>query len=643
MPHFKTTAVLTAGLTLIPLAALAQPADDAVVSEAVVTASRGTEPLRASLLGASVTVITPQQMEDRQVRIVSDVLRDVPGVSIGRTGAVGNLTQVRIRGAEANHTLTLIDGIEASDPFQGEFNYAALTADDAVRIEVLRGQQSALYGSDAIGGVIHYITLTGAEAPGVRLRSEAGSFNTWQSSARIAGAPGDFDYAVTGGYLTTAGFPTATHGARDIGAQIGSAGVKLGWQAGDRLKLKAVGRYASTVADENSESYFDATNNVSRFEVVDTPGKHTNSEALYGLASAQLDLAGGRWINVVSIQGAAGERDTFLGSTRSAGDKGSRGKASLESTWRFGGALEQQLTAALDLERESFQNTAPPSLFAPDTTRRHIDNVGAVLEYEAVMGDRLGFGAALRHDDNDRFRNADTYRVQASYRLKQDLRVRGAAGSGIRNPSQTELFGFNAGLFPFVGNPDLKPERSEGWEVGLEQRLLDGRAIVGVTWFDSTLKDEIFTDFAAFPSTARNRTTDSHQKGVEVEGHAAFGRGWTADLAYALLDADEDGAREIRRPKHSGSLNLSWRDMDGRGGVGLTARYNGRAVDTDFATFTNVVHDAFVLVNLAGDIRLTRQVKAFARVENLLDEDYQEVFGYRTAPRAAYAGLSARF
>ena len=151
-----------------------QPNDD----EIIVTATRARVGAERDTLGASVTVITPEDLETRQTRVVSDVLRDVAGVSVNRSGAVGANTQVRLRGAEGNHTLVLIDGMEVSDPYIGEFDFATLIADDVARVEVLRGQQSALYGSDAIGGVIHYITASGADAPGLRGHGEYGASNT---------------------------------------------------------------------------------------------------------------------------------------------------------------------------------------------------------------------------------------------------------------------------------------------------------------------------------------------------------------------------------------------------------------------------------------------------------------------------------
>jgi vitamin B12 transporter len=165
----------------------AQKSDDETI---IVTATRAREGLSRAALGSSVSLLDAQELQERQTRQVADILRDVPGVSVNRTGGFGGQTQLRMRGSESNHTLVLIDGMEANHPFYGEFDFATLIADDVARIEVLRGQQSALYGSDAIGGVVHYITLSGAEAPGVRGRAEYGSFNSWDAAARVADVAG---------------------------------------------------------------------------------------------------------------------------------------------------------------------------------------------------------------------------------------------------------------------------------------------------------------------------------------------------------------------------------------------------------------------------------------------------------------------
>src|SRR6185369_5290371 len=215
----KVSLVAASVAALLPsVSAFAQGPDD-LLDYVIVTATRANQGVRADLLGSSFTILQPEDFEQRQTRYVSDILRDVPGISISRSGSVGGLTQVRIRGTESNHTLVLIDGIKASDPVAGEFDFSSLIADDVAKVEVLRGQQSALYGSDAIGGVINYITLSGREAPGGRVRVEGGSFGTKDVSARYAGVSGPLDYAVSGGWNDSDGFAVSRFGGNDAGTE----------------------------------------------------------------------------------------------------------------------------------------------------------------------------------------------------------------------------------------------------------------------------------------------------------------------------------------------------------------------------------------------------------------------------------------
>ena len=653
MPRYLFSASILAIVAAYPLAALA---DDAAkpVEEAVVTGTRDPEGVQADRIGGSLSVITAQQFEDRQVRIVSDVLRDAPGVAVSRTGAVGEQTQVRIRGTEGNHVLTLIDGIKASDPFFGEFDYATLLADDVARVEVLRGQQSAIYGSDAIGGVINYITPTGRDLSGVRVRAEGGSQGTYGGAARVAGYANGLDYVVSGGYQKTDGYVVAPGGSRDIGSELGSLAAKLSYAVTPHLKLRAVARYTDTNADTNGQSFSPPG------FATDSPGSSTRAVSKYGFLGADYDMLDGRWTHSLSVQGVDATRDNDAKYIRTGGDKGTRLKASYATTFRIeAGALTHRFTGAYDYERETYQNTNPPGAFAADTTRRAVKNDGVVGQYDLTVGDVAGVGGAVRYDRNDLFDNATTYRLQGFYKLSGAVRLRAAAGTGIKNPMQTELFGFNASAFPFVGNPNLKPERSEGWEAGADVTLNEGRVRLGATWFDSTLKDEIFGVFSApvalctrpgLPvttscSTTGNRATDSTQKGLELFAAAQLSDAFTLDAAYTHLTARENHVEEIRRPPNLGSVNLTWRAPGSPGSVTATVRYNGDMTDSDFSAFPTrtVTLKAYTLVNLAGALKMNETLELFGRVENLTNARYQEVYGFQTPGRALYVGVRGHF
>jgi vitamin B12 transporter len=613
------------------------------LEQVVVTATRANEGIRGDLLGSSFTILQPEDLEQRQTRVVSDILRDVPGVAVNRSGTVGGPTQVRLRGAEGNHTLVLIDGMKASDPYFGEFDFATLIADDVARVEVLRGQQSALYGSDAIGGVINYITLTGREAPGVRARVEGGSFGSVDASARAAGVSGPLDYALSAGYQSTDGVPTSRFGTRDIGSNNAVASARFVYSPTDTFRLKAIARYSRTRADSNGQDFNFPPGPTFGF-VIDSDDFYKN-RALYGLVRSELDTLEGRWTHALQVQGVDAKRDNFSGGALASGDNGSRLRYSYESTLRFGSeAFAQTLTGALDVERENFRNRGP-FLSPEQSLDRHVMNKGVVLQYEGSVNDRIGFGAALRHDDNDRFDNDTTYRVQGSYRFDSGFRLRAAAGSGIKSPGIFEIFGFDPSTF--LGNPDLKPEKSRGWEVGAEQRFADHRALVGVTYFHSKLKDEIFTDFLpGFVSTPRNRTADSTQRGVEVFGQARLSPSWRLDASYTYLDAKEKGVEEVRRPPRIASVNIGWRTTEDRGGIALTVRYNGSMQDNNFTLVvpgTFVRLPSYTLVNLGADWKVTNTVQIYGRVENLLDQNYEEVFTYRAPGRGGYFGARLTF
>lgn len=633
----KTQLIIGAALSAL-LCAHPAAAQVDTLDEVIVTATRAPQGIEASRIAGSATLITPADFEDRQVRAISDTLRDVPGVSVGRTGGPGAFTQIRIRGAEANHTLVLIDGVEVGNPFAGEFDFGTLIADDAGRIEVLRGQQSALYGSDAIGGVVHYITPTGRELSGLRASVEGGSNDTLNGAVRYAGVSGDFDYALNAGFQTTEGYVVAPGGSEDVGATQRTVSAKLGYRLSDALTLKAVLRQNNTSADQVNEVFFPV------YGVLDGPGYVAEAATTYALIGADHVSLDGAWTNSLSLQGMSADRDLYTAFARSGGDKASRLKASYVSAYHLqSGDLDHAFTVAVDAERESFQNTAAPDPFGPDTTRRHVENLGLVGQYRLDIAKRAGVGASVRQDSNSDFDDATTWRLDGYYRLSDTVRLRGAAGTGIKNPGQTELFGYNAASFPFVGNPDLKPETSKGWEAGVDFILLDGKATAGATYFDSELTDEIYTDFSVSPSTARNRTTDSLQKGVELFASATLTDAWRIDAAYTYLDATNAGVEVIRRAPNSGSVNLAWREPAGRFGAGITARYVGDATDTDFGTGATVTLPSFTLVNLTGFWNVTEKAQVFGRIENLLDEDYQEVVNYQTSGVTAYLGVRKSF
>ncbi|MBX3593941.1 TonB-dependent receptor [Sphingomonas sp.] len=642
MKHIRfVPALLLAGAAATPAWAQTVDPDGAADQDLIVTGTRADTAIPVGQTGGAVTVLDSAALEERQTRMVADILRDVPGVAVAR---VPGQTQIRLRGTEANQVLVLIDGIEVSDPFTGEFDLGTLPADAGGRIEVLRGQQSAIYGSDAIGGVIHYITATGREMPGLSARIEAGSLGTVNGAVRAAGGGDVADYALTATLNTMAGTSNARTGGRDLRDDTGAIAFKGNWQPGADARITAVARYSHSRQDFNDTDSNPASPTFGY--VVDTPGNHVESEGLYALLRGTFTLLDGRWSHSVSGQIADTRRDGYNAAGRSYGDVGTRLKGSYETTLTLGGAAFRQLfTVAADVERERYRNTDPTGFAF--TGARHVSNVGIVAQYEARIGERGAFGASLRHDANDLFDDTTTYRLQGSYRFASGTRLRAAAGSGVKNPGFYELYGYIDGRF--IGNSALKPERSEGWEAGIEQQVDGGGIVFGTTYFQSVLRDEIYTSYPAptYVATPANSTGRSRQHGVEAYVNARLGAGWRIDGAYTWLHARERGAEEVRRPPHSASLAVNWSAPDGRVSVNAVVRYTGVARDLAYIDPSyvpvRVRLDDYALVNLAAEWRVTRTLSVFARGDNLLDARYESVFSFTNPGITGVAGMRARF
>jgi vitamin B12 transporter len=637
----KTKTIMNAGLVYAGLTSAAAPGFAQITEDpperVVITASL-LGAVRSDRLGSSATILNPIELENRQTRIVSDILRDVPGVAVNRLGPVGQFTQVRLRGAEGNHTLALIDGMKVSDPFAGEFDFGTLLADEVARVEVLRGEQSALYGSDAIGGVIHYITLTGAEAPGIRARAEGGSFGTANTALRVAGVTGNLDYSFNGTFNHTDGTIDNFGGERKLRSETLAASGKLIYSFAPNFRVKAQSRYNILRSDSNEQDFGFPPGPTYGLEI-DGNG-HFKTTSWYGLAGAEFEGAEGHWRNSLTVQFADLERNAFGGpfkepDFRSSGNKGGRTKATFVTSYDFGTmAVAHKLTGAVDWEEERYQNTSPddPANFLiVDRSKRSSHTYGYVAQYDFTLNNRFAISAAGRYDNNYKFQDVFTYRVQASYLFDGGFRLHAATGTGVKAPGVYELYGFMPPPGGFIANPDLKPEKSDGYEAGLEVTFLGGAAIADVTYFNSRLKDEIVIEYIGqvFDAHPLNATVDSPRDGVEASLSVRLAEQWRLNAAYTYLHAEENGLPEVRRPESIASLNVAWRSMSDTFGANLT-------VGSDRITLSS-----YTLVNLGADYKINERWQVYGRVENLFDTEYQEVFSFLSPGRGVYAGLRA--
>lgn len=629
-------------ITCVQLAPGSAGAEDVVLDDILVTAGR--EAVEGEKVGRSHTVITGEQLEQSQTRYVADALRQVPGLAVSRTGAPGGFTQVRIRGSEGNHVLVLIDGIEVSSIGSGEFDFGSLAVTDVDRIEVLRGPQSALWGSNAQAGVINIITRSGRrnslEYGG---RVEGGTDATAIGSAYLRGGEDWFDYAFSGIFRRTDGFNISDFGDEKDGDRNVTLNFKGGADITPNLNVDATARYVNRESDTDDQDFaFPAT--PTQGLVIDTDDQAKSEEFFAGLG-ATLDTFDGFLTHVVRGKLSDVTNENISDGDRNSGSTGTRYHASYQATARFETPSIMQakhsVTGAFEFEHETFRQLTP--VFDPSQLDRKSRSIyGFIGEYRGEFFESLFVSAAVRHDDNDRFEDATTFAASAAYLFSDTgTRAHASIGTGVTNPTFFEQFGFIPATF--TGNPDLKPESSFAWDVGVEQPFFDGLFTVDVTYFNERLEDEIQTNFVGGFTTPVNLNGTSRREGIEVAATMVLFEDVTIRGAYTYTDAEEpNGAEEVRRPRHSGSLSVNYAFAEGQGNLHVDAIFNGRMQDLEFINATpetRVTLDAYTVVNVGASYRLSDTVQIYGRVENLFDETYEEVFGFNTQGVTGFFGV----
>ncbi|MDQ8754825.1 TonB-dependent receptor [Sphingosinicella sp. LHD-64] len=607
---------------LLLSAAVVQPG-----SEIIVTAARA--PRAADELPASSTLFDEATLDALSLPAASDVLRLSPGLSVAATGPRGTQTQVRIRGAEANHTLLFVDGIRFNDPASGnEPRFELLTTDALSRIEVVRGPQSALWGSEALGGVIAASTIGGTGSTGFLGDAEYGSLDSARLFGRYAVRAGDVRLSASGGWQRSDGIDSFGSGGERDGFDNVTASVQAVYRSGP-IEGGVVGHWIEGTSE------FDGTDPVT-FRRADTLDETENR---IGAVRGWLSWEEDGW----ALSGEASYLDSAnrnrLGDDPLNSTFGDRLTLGAQVSRRFG---SHQLIAAIDHNQEDFR-ARDTAFFGGTDQDRSRDMTAVVGEWRADWTPWLATDVALRHDDFSAFDDATTFRGSVLIRPVEGLTLHAAYGEGIAQPTFFDLYGFFPGSF--VGNPDLKPESSRGWEAGV--RWANDRLGIGVTGFTQRLRNEIVDTFdpVTFLSSTENADGKSRRDGFEVEASYRHADWLNLTANYTFLDADEqrtagvDLVREVRRPRHTANL-IAFGAAD-RFNWGASIAYVGKRRDTDFDVFPSpvVTLDDYALASLRIGYRILPQLELYARMENAFDADYQDVIGYNTPGRTVYAGL----
>jgi vitamin B12 transporter len=604
----------------------------------VVTASL--EPVRAGESAASVTVIDAKRIEALGSPLVADLARLAPGISVSVSGAQGSLTQIRIRGAEANHTLLFVDGIAFNDPASGnEARFENFAADGLSRIEIVRGPQSALWGSEALGGVIALESADPLSGTRARASGEYGSRDFHRAHAGVTAGSDRAGVAASVTRLHSDGIDIfgGGRGDRDGFANL-TASLKAAARLGADGEIGFAGHYIRATSE------FDST----------PPPSFVRADTL---DSSRAELGAVRAWTRLGLGDAAPWSVELESQYLHSSNRNRSGAMPLNRTLadrlRIGGRLIRRfaaagarhvLIAAAEREEESFAALDQAVFFAPDQHRSR-GRTAYIGEWRAEWSPAFATDVAVRRDDFNRFEDATTLRAGFVARPAGHLRVHAAYGEGIAQPTFFDLYGFDP--TSFVGNPALTPETSRGYEagVGWEKKSFG----FGATAFSNRLSGEIVEDFSTFPFTVRNAAGKSRRRGVEASVELRPAAGLRISANYTWLDARDRRAgagprpREPRRPTHSANLAAEW--TGGRFVVAGSLAHVGKRRDRDFDLFpaAAVTLDAYVLANLRIAYRLSDSLELFGRIENAADADHQDVFGYNSPGRSLYAGLRVRF
>ena len=625
----------------------AQPGDD--LSEIVVVANRAPVPL--SKIGNSVTVLTDAAIKESQATIVSDLLAQTPGVNVARVGGVGQLTSVFIRGAESDQTVVVIDGVQMNDPASvgGGYNFNNLLTSNVSRIEILRGAQSTLYGSQAMGGIINIISGEPSGALGGSVTAEGGSHDTGYITANVGGKDNALLWRLSGNWYGTSGIPAFDEklgGTRNCAAQIGGGSGELRYDLTPDLDFDVRGYFTQARTD---------------FDGYDTPTGNFGDDNEYGKSNQLLGYAGltlrspdRTFTNRVAFQYTDTETRNFdpnapanYGSptTETFYGDGRNKREEYQGTWQitpgwqaiFGAQHER---STIDTYSAEFQPAPPPlENFAT------IDSGYAQLQAEVIKG--LTLTAGERYDHHDVFGGHATSQLAAAWGLNDNRTLlRASFGQGFKAPSLYQLYSN-------YGNPGLRPELAESWDAGVEQHAWDGRLMLSATYFRRSSRDLIEFFFCTPLAPCLNSSGGYYANiaralahGVELQGALAPSSHLSIQANYTYTDSEDRspgsptfGKQLPLRPKNSANASASYRGP-GQLTTSVVLRYAGPSFDE---AENQIALGGYVLVDLKLSYALRERLELYARVENATGKHYETVYEYGTLGRVAYAGVRATF
>ncbi|MDP6556637.1 MAG: TonB-dependent receptor [Pirellulaceae bacterium] len=577
-------------------------------------------PLRSESLArenaSSVTVITGEQIQQRRQSTVLEVLRSVPGVDVVQSGGPGRQASVFMRGGNSEHTKVLLDGISLNDPSSPNraFDFSSLTVDNIERIEVVRGPQSMAYGSDAIGGVINIITRRGEGPASIRANAMGGSFGTHQERISISGGDERKYYSIAGSYFDTDGITAVSNrfgGVEKDAFQNAVISGRVGWNVTDTLNVDYVFRYN----DFDSE--------VDGF-LVDNTIRENRAQQFFQRLQLESQHMDGLIVSRVGFSQTDYNRlDTDPGAFGTPEFDGDFRQVDWQSILQL--TDNNTFSAGIDYWHEEARASTAPRV------PRNL--AGIYLQDQFSFHDRSFSTVGVRWDDHSTGGTAQTYRFTQLFSIDETgTKIHGSIGRGFKAPSVAQ-----SSTFFFLGDPTLRPEFSKGWDVGIGQEWCCGNVALDFTYFRNDYRDLIVFDFPTF--TLRNVGL-VESSGVELTAYVQLTDVSSLAASYTYTDTENlvTNTQLLRRPRNKASLSAHHRFNDDRASVNAYLNYVGSRQDFGTAAVTTL--GDYVRFDLTGTYRLDQSWELFARLDNVTDTDYEEVFGFATVGISGYAGVN---
>jgi vitamin B12 transporter len=617
---------------LLILAAAGGPAqadDQSELQMVVVTATRIPTPQLD--VGSSITVVTAADIDARQERTFADVLKDIPGLNVVQTGGPGGETSVFMRGTNSNHTKVFIDGIDVSDPSNatGTFDFGQLLTQDIERVEVLRGPQSGLYGSDAIGGVINIITKSGSGPAQFTGAVEGGSFSTFNQSGTASGSVGGFNYSGSVSHYHAGAAPVTPLDLLQPGEVRNddyddnlTLSTKLGYQFTPDFDIGLVGRYTDIQLRTTGEDYeFNPP-----YAGYPAPQQTTAATDEYATRlTAHLRSFDDTLEQTLGLAFSHDRTDTVVPETPASLNTGDRLKADWQGNIRL--ATTETLVVGAEYEHDEIDQ--------PIEADVHIGS--GYAELQSQIGAHWFSALNVRYDDNSRFGSKATYRFAPAWVIAEtDTKLMASIGTGFKAPTLSQLFQ----NYPpyFFANPNLLPETSTGWDAGVEQGFAQGTLRIGATYFYNRIHDLIDgnADETSWANIGR-ATTSGVESFISYQPLPQL----TLRADYTFTEAYDEVLNQelLRRPKNKGNFIATWQPIE-------ALKLNVDVLTV--GTWTDVSRDGsisgldapgYTTVNLAASFAINARLSVFGRIDNLLDRHYENPVGFLQPSLGAYAGI----